>query len=132
MHSISGRMLRAVDLQKRLEVGKDDINLNYLSAAMMFPNDDGSQMQYFREQAMASAITSHPNTPPPPHPFSEHVASCTANGVLAGTCLMYFHTLHTENTFKTKRGNRANASTNIVFYTCESYNLGRNQRVIVR
>lgn len=63
----------------------------------------------------------------PPTSLSVEIASHTTDGILAGTMLMYMHTLSTGN-FKTAAGRRAKASQNIASFICEKHNLGRERK----
>ena len=122
------QMHRPVDLNKLLEVGRDELSTDRLCAAMIFPNDADSQVQYFREQALPSiSPAKETSASVDGSSFSGRIVEATNNGVLAGTCLMYFHLLR-QTDIKTKAGNDLEVSQRVVFYLCQKYNLGRTRK----
>jgi len=67
----------------------------------------------------------------PPIPYKNEISSRTIDGVLAGSMLMYMHTL-ASSTFKTESGRTATGSENIAAFLCEMHNLGRPRRIAGR
>lgn len=63
----------------------------------------------------------------PPTSLPAEISRHTTDGVLAGTMLMYMHTLSSGN-FKTAAGRPARASQNIAAFICGKHNLGRERQ----
>ena len=123
--------LKPVTLDKDMIFGRDcndtcyNKSLERLSAVMLFPDNQELQIEYFQEnEFLASTIRNAQNKT---KRFSEQIITGINNGVLAGTCLMYFRKLNLkEVTTKTRRIGQA--SINTMSHIANHYNLGRKER----
>lgn len=124
---MSPHHFQPVNLNAKLRVGPDERSLDRLCAAMLFPTDSVKQIQYFRSIEFNGPIGSTDGVTPV---FAEPILEGINNGVLAGTCLMYFDFLRREHQepIKTKANNDLEASQRVVFYLCQKYNLGRGKK----
>lgn len=80
------------------------------------------QEQLFGVPGLVDLVSDLPSTS-----FSADISRHTTDGVLAGTMLMYRHTLSSGN-FKTAARRPAGASQNIASFICEKHNLGRQRK----
>ena len=117
--------IRTVDMDKVLNVGPDEASIDRLSAAMLFPNDINSQLEYFEK--LKSTDSLYPNSKSVNSTFHAKIVEGLNDGIVAGSCLIYFRFLQNSN-IKTKAGNRLKASRRVVSYLCKEYNLGRERK----
>jgi hypothetical protein len=64
----------------------------------------------------------------PRSPYIKEISNRTTDGVLAGSMLLYVHTL-SSSTYKTESGRTATGSENIAAFICEKNNLGRSRKM---
>lgn len=80
------------------------------------------QEQLFGVPGLVDLVSDLPSTS-----FSAEISRHTTDGLLAGTMLMYMHTLSSGN-FKTAAGRTAKASQNIATFISGKHNLGRERQ----
>lgn len=121
------KTFRSVEMDKVLRVNPEDESTDLLTAAMLFPDNKNAQLEYFEKLVLTGSC--YPSPESVKSEFYKKIVEGINNGIVAGSCLMYFSLLLNTH-IETKARNRLNVSKRVVSYLCKEHNLGRDRKSI--